>query len=137
MPHAAVLVIASEPVIATLLGLLVELEGFTPVYPEPGERPEDAVARLLAPLIILLDGELEAARSDLFFARAERARAHVVLVAPPFATDDVQRLARARGIPCLSLPTDRAAVGELLRDVKRRVGEGLPSQAPPSSRSPA
>jgi hypothetical protein len=65
-----VLILARESVIAALLGMLLELEAYEPVYPEPDERYEDAIRRVRPPLVVVLDGESEEARSDLFFARA-------------------------------------------------------------------
>jgi CheY-like chemotaxis protein len=107
---AKVLVVAREAVIAALLGMLLELEGYEPSYTADGERPEEALARLRPPLVIVLDGELEAARSDLFFARAARAGARVVLFAPPSDGGAVAALARARGLAHFAMPCDRASL---------------------------
>src|SRR5438067_3156493 len=74
-----VLVLARESVLAALIGMLLELEDYKPVFAEPGERPEDAIRRLRPPLIVMLDSELDAANSDLFYARAAAAGARVVL----------------------------------------------------------
>lgn len=106
--------LAAEPVIAALLALLLELEGREPVFPFPGERPEDALARLRPPLVVLLDGALEAARSDLFFARATRAGAGIVLFSAPHDATPVATLARARGVPHVRLPASRAALTEAM-----------------------
>lgn len=113
-PRTPVLILARESVIAALLGLLLELEDYAPVFAEPDERPEDAIARLRPPLVVLLDGGLDAARSDLFFARAAAARARVVLFSEPVAVEDVQRAARHRRVPFLPMPVDRATLGRVL-----------------------
>jgi len=105
-----VLIVAREAVIAALLGMLLELDGYEPFYTADGERPEDALARLRPPVVIVLDGELEAARSDLFFARAARAGARVVLFAPPADGGTVAALARARGLAYFTMPCDRESL---------------------------
>jgi CheY-like chemotaxis protein len=110
-----VLVVARESVIAALLALLLELEDYEPVFPEPGERAEDAIRRVRPPLVVMLDGTLELAASDLFHAGAGQAGARVVLFSEPFSADAVRAVARARRLPLLVMPTTRAAVGDLLR----------------------
>jgi hypothetical protein len=100
--------------------MLLELEHYEPVFAEPGERPEDAIRRLRPPLIVMLDGELDAASSDLFYARASAAGARVVLFSEPVAADDVLAIARARSLPFVALPCDRA----MLRSVLDQVSAG-------------
>jgi hypothetical protein len=91
-----VLILARETVIAALIGMLLEMEDFEPEFAQPDERPEDALSRLRPPLVIVIDCGLDAARSDLFFARAAAARARVVLFSEPLAAADVRDAARAR-----------------------------------------
>jgi DNA-binding NtrC family response regulator len=109
-----VLILARETVIAALIGLLLELEDYEPVFAEPGERAEDAIARVRPPLVIVLDGQLDEARSDLFFARAAAAHARVVLFSEPLAAADVRAAARVRRLPFFAMPVDRATLGRLL-----------------------
>ena len=109
-----VLILARETVIAALIGMLLEMEDFEPVFAQPDERPEDALSRLRPPLVIVIDGELDAARSDLFFARASAARARVVLFSEPLAAAGVQAAARARRLPFFAMPVDRATLGQVL-----------------------
>lgn len=112
--------------VAALLGMLLDPSRHEPVYPQPGERPEDAIARLRPPLAILLDGELEAAQSDLFLARADRARATLLLFAPPSTGGGaVRALAEERGVPCFTLPVDRAGLTRILDEALRRGGIAL------------
>ena len=125
-PRPTVLVLARETVIAALLGLLLELDGYQPAFPQPDERPEDALARLRPPLVILLDGELEAVRSDLFFVRAAKARARVVLFSPPHAFPEVRRIAGERGLRAFELPVDRATLRHALRHVVDDDGVAAP-----------
>jgi hypothetical protein len=120
-----VLIVAGDPMVAALLGMLLDPNRHEPAWPDPGERLEDAVARLRPPIAILLDGELESARSDLFAARADRARATLVLFTPPTGGDAVRALAAERGVPCFSLPLDRAGLTRILDDALRRGGVAL------------
>lgn len=117
----SVLIVARDQVIAALLGLLLETEGFRPLFAREGERAEDAIARLRPPVVIVLDGGLEQARSDLFFAKAARAGARVLLFAPPSpdASDAVREIARSRRLPFLELPTDGATLARLVLDAER------------------
>ena len=112
--RAKVLILAGESVIAALIGLLLELEDYEPVFAEPDERPEEAIRRLRPPLIVMLDGGLDAASSDLFYARAAAAGAHVVLFSEPVAADAIRLMARERRLPYLSMPVDRATLREVL-----------------------
>jgi DNA-binding NtrC family response regulator len=109
-----VLILARDSVIAALIGMLLEMEDFEPVFAEPEERPEDALNRLRPPLVIVIDGELEVARSDLFFARAAAAHARVVLFSEPLAADEVRAAARARRCAYFAMPVDRATLGQVL-----------------------
>lgn len=109
-----VLILARETVIAALIGMLLELEHYQPVYAEPDERPEDAIRRVQPPLIVMLDGEIDAATSDLFYARAAAAGASVVLFSEPLAADEIRAVARDRRLPCVVMPVDRATLGRVL-----------------------
>jgi hypothetical protein len=109
-----VLILARESVIAALIGLLLELEAYEAVFPEPDERYEDAIGRVRPPLVVVLDGESDEARSDLFFARAANGGARVVLFSEPVAAAAVRAAARARQVPFFAMPVDRATLGTVL-----------------------
>lgn len=113
-PKFSVLVLAREPVIAALLGMLIELEGYHPHFPADGESVDDALARLRPPIILCADCELAEVPTDLFFARAARARARVVLFGSPAAAAEVRELAAERGLPFFLLPTDLDALARAL-----------------------
>lgn len=114
-----VLIVARESVIAALLGMLLELEGYEPAFPQPGERAEAAVRRLRPPLVLLLDGALEEARSDLLHARVAQGGARVVLFSEPVDAEAVRAAARDRGVPFLPMPTTREALGSVLAQAVR------------------
>ncbi len=111
-----VLILARESVLAALIGLLLELEQYEPVFAEPDERYDDAIRRVRAPLVVVLDGASEEARSDLFHARAAQSGARVVLFSEPIGADEVRAAARARRLPYFAMPVDRATLGAVLRE---------------------
>ena len=77
-------------------------------------RPDDALARVQAPLVLLLDCDLDAAQSDLFFARTTKPRSAVVLFGTPTNRHDVVGLAHRRSVPWVRLPTSRTALTEAI-----------------------
>ena len=99
--------LAREAVIGALVGMLLELEDYEPVFPAPDERPEDAIRRLRPPLIVVLDGQLPEASSDLFHLRCTQSGARVCLFGEPLVVDEVRAAARARGIGFFAMPGDR------------------------------
>lgn len=98
-----------------LLGLLVELADFTPVFAEEGERPEDALNRVRPAFVVVLDDTLEAARSDLFFARAAQRKVGLAIFAGKGSRRDLAPAIGRRGIPYFELPTDVDNLGRILR----------------------
>jgi DNA-binding response OmpR family regulator len=121
-PKPKVLILAREAVIGGLIGMLLEIEGYDPVYAAAGERAADALARVRPPLVVLLDGELEAARNDLFLARAAKAGAGVVLFSPPHDDGAIAALARERGLPHFTMPCVRADLAAVVRQALGRAG---------------
>ncbi|MGQ0714755.1 MAG: hypothetical protein ACT4PJ_13650 [Gemmatimonadaceae bacterium] len=96
------------------MGLLLELDSYEAAFAQPGESPEEAVQRVRPVLIVLLDGSLEAAASDVFHARARGAT--VVLFGTGPALPRVRELAAERGLLWFSMPTDRATLVRVMRD---------------------
>lgn len=107
--------LAREPVIAALLGLLMELDGYTVDFAAPDEPPDEAIARLRPPLIICADGALADATSDVFLARAAK-KGRVVLFASPELAEEVRALAERRGFPFFELPVDRDTLNRVLEE---------------------
>jgi hypothetical protein len=123
MHSRKVLVLASEPMLAAFLGMMLELESYEPAFANVGERPEDALTRVRPVLVVLLHSELDAARSDLFFARAARSGARIVVFGGPDADADLRSISQARRVPYFSMPVERAVlanvIGEVARDIRR------------------
>ncbi len=96
-----------------LLGLLLELASYRPVFSADGERPEDAIARIRPRFVILVDGGLEAARSDLFFARAAQQQVGIALFTAPGRPVDPH--VRERGVVVFELPLESTSVDQVIR----------------------
>lgn len=102
-----------------LLGMLVELSQLEPVFADPAERPEDALARHLPLLVIITDGDIDTFKSDLFIARAQH-RGIGVVVFGRAPSDGAGEWAKERGLPYLELPTDSEAFGRILDQATRQ-----------------
>ena len=114
-PKTRVLVLAREPVIAAFLAMLMELDGYVAEFAQPGERAEDAIARVRPPLVICADGALPEVSSDLFLARAAK-RGRVVLYAAGQVSAEVRELAAPRGFRFVTLPVDRDTLARALEE---------------------
>ena len=127
MQSRKILVLASEPMLAAFLGMMLELDAYEPVFAEPGENAEDALTRVRPVLVILLHNEIDAARSDLFFARASRAGAKIVLFG---AAEDLGRavgeLARERRLPFFLMPVERSVLLSVINDAMRATERETP-----------
>jgi DNA-binding NtrC family response regulator len=115
-PKARVLILARDTVIAALIGMLLEMDGFDPVYPAPDETAEQALARLRAPLVVCADCEIPEVESDLFFARIHRSSARLVLFGAPGSEDKLRAMAELRAVQYFTLPTDRVTLARVLND---------------------
>lgn len=111
---STVLVLSEQPLVAALLGMLLELLGYRPAFAEAGERPEDALRRARPLFVVLLDQEMDAAVSDVFFARA-RSKIGLAVFGVRDRADRLAQLARERGVPWFEVPL---GLEELSRAVK-------------------
>jgi hypothetical protein len=101
-----VLILTEQPVIAALVGMLVELAGCDVVFPAVAEQPADALTRLRPLAVILIDAEMSAARSDLLFALASRKQIGVAVFGSGERAREIAEIAALRQIPWLTLPPD-------------------------------
>lgn len=115
-----------------LIAMLVELAQLEPVFANPDERPEDALARHVPLLVIIADGNVDAYRSDLFLARAQNRGIRVIAFGS--GRGDTATWAAERGLAYLVLPTDAEAFGRLLDQATR---EERRSRLAGDRRSPA
>lgn len=111
-----VLIVCADPLVAALLGIFVELVHHRPLFPEPGERPEDAIERFRPLAIVLVDGDLAVVASDLFLAAAARAKVGLAILGLPPSAARVRDLAEARGVPYFDFPASVAELERVLRD---------------------
>ena len=115
-PKARVLVLAPDPVLSALLGMLLEMDGYVPAFPAPGEAAEQALARVRSPLVVCADCEIPEVQSDLFYARLARSSTRIVLFGTPGSEDKMREIASGRAAHYFTLPTDRATLGRVLED---------------------
>ena len=115
---STVLLISDDPIAAALLGLLTELAGYVPAFAAPGERPEDALARVRPLCVVLLDGALDSASSDLFFARAAKRQVGLALFGAPGQREQLAARAGRRSIPWLEMPVDLPRFREVLETAR-------------------
>jgi hypothetical protein len=94
--------------------MLLELDTYEPAFALPEESPEEAVRRVRPALVILLDGSLDLAASDVFHARAKGTP--VILFGTPGTMAKTQAFADARGLRRFIMPVDRASLTRVIRD---------------------
>jgi hypothetical protein len=112
-PGATILIIAKEEIIAALMGALVELSGFRPLFPTADERPPEAITRAGARLV-LLDCEHEAARLAEAYQRADEAGSRVLLFSAARSARELELFAGRWSRPSFALPIGPAEFQEHL-----------------------
>ncbi|MDQ6827920.1 MAG: hypothetical protein M3081_03545 [Gemmatimonadota bacterium] len=98
-----VLIVAVDPVVAALLGLLGEFAGEAPQFPAPGEVPADAIRRVRA-AVVFLDCHHDVACEDHAYAAADEVGSEVLLFAHERERHHLERMAAARNAHALRLP---------------------------------
>lgn len=111
---ATVLILSTDAVTSALLSILVELEGFRPVYAGRDEPPTASLARL-RPRVVLVDCRHHDACDDEFIDCARQVGTRVVVFSPGRMSDDVRAFAEERALPWFSLPIDRASLASTVR----------------------
>ena len=107
-----VLILARDEVVAALLGLMVELRGFTPRFLGIDETPEDAFASdTFIAVVIDCDHPLW---GDRFLSACRGASARPILFSPFRIHTEVRDLANRYGASSFTLPTDTDTFGKLL-----------------------
>lgn len=103
-----VLVLCDQPMAAALLGMLLELEGYEPAFPQESEAPDAALERVKPLLVVLVDHVLDVARSDIFLMRAARRQVGVAVFAAEETKEWPPHWAVARRVPSFRMPVDGA-----------------------------
>lgn len=101
-----VLIVASDPVLAALLGGLVDAMRLQPVFPGAGEDPDAALARVRPLAVILMEGSSSTAGSELFVVRARRRGARVLLFGHPASIAPLKEWAAQLDVDVFALPDE-------------------------------
>lgn len=122
-----ILVLAREPIVAALVGMLVEMVGRTPVFAESDEAPSDALLRLRPLAVLLVDASIDAARSDLFFAIAARHGVRIAVFGDDRRARSLAEIAGHRRIPWFTIPP---TLDELTVAINAAAGDRRVSRQP-------
>ena len=122
-----VLIVAPDPVLAALVGSVVELSRLRAAFPRADERPEDALARVKPLIAILIDALADEAESDIFLARARKKGVHLLLFGGAAAAKARRPWAEARGITVYALPDEINALEEAIRAIAAGAGKSTRS----------
>jgi hypothetical protein len=125
-----VLVLSDEPIVAALVGMLIEVAGRTPVYPDVGESPTDALERLRPLCAVLTDIEIGAAHSDLFFAAAAKSGIGIAVFGPEMRAREIAEIASARNVPWFTIPPTASELATALDNAGGRVSRGRSERGP-------
>ena len=101
-----VLIIANDPMLAALVGGLVEASRLRAVFLQPGENPEVAVTRVRPLAIVMMEGSAEGAGSELFVARARRRGARVILFGDATSIAPIREWAAELEVGVFQLPDE-------------------------------
>ena len=107
-----VLILARDEVVAALLGLMVELRGFSPSFLGPGEDASDALSRGRYHAVII-DCDHPGCSDDLIDA-IRSADAQPVLFSPLRFQPELGDLAQRYRARSFTLPTDPETFGKVL-----------------------
>lgn len=122
-----VLIVAPDPVLAALVGSVVELSRMRAAFPRYNERPDEALARVKPLVAILVDAVADEAESDIFLARARRKGVHLLLFGSAASADARRPWAEARQVRVYALPDDVAALTEMLARIAAGAGKSTRS----------
>lgn len=118
-----VLIVAPDPVLAALVGSVVELSRLQAAFPRADERPDQALARVKPIVAILVDAVADEAESDIFLARARKKGVHLMLFGNTASVDSRRPWAQARQVRVYALPEDVAALREELARIASQAGK--------------
>jgi DNA-binding NtrC family response regulator len=108
-----VLILARDEIVAALLGLLVELQGFSPRFPGRHETPAEALRRGPVHAVLIDCDHPECSERLLSEIRKEAARP--VLFSPFGHGDQGREFAAREGARFFTLPTDPDTFSKALR----------------------
>ena len=103
MPKPSILIVANEEVISALLGAMVELDGYIPLFPAADESPLTAVCRL-RPDLLLLDCEHEFAWDAHAMRCVPETGTRSLLFSAMRSQREVEQIAARYSAPAFVLP---------------------------------
>lgn len=118
-----VLIVAADPLLAALVGSVVELSSLRATFPRAGERAEDALGRMKPLLAILIDAVAGEAESDIFLARARKRGVEVLLFGSASRIVMRRGWAEAHGVPIYALPDQVSDLEEALQRLVNGAGK--------------
>jgi hypothetical protein len=110
-----VLIVAPDPMLAALVGSVVELSRLRAAFPLADERPDEALARVKPLIAIIVDAAADEAESDIFLARARKKGVHLLLFGSAATANARRQWAEARQVRVFALPDDVAKLTEELQ----------------------
>ena len=108
-----VLILAREEIVATLLGLMVELHAFEPIYLGRSEIAEEVIRREL-PTVVVIDCDHQDC-TEALLAAVRESGAKPILFSPSRFGHEVKRVAWQHGVDSFTLPADPETFGRMLR----------------------
>ena len=108
-----VLILARDEVVAALLGLLVELQGFTPKFPEGSQSPEEAIASGRFSVAVLDCDHPQ--WSEHLVPSIKAADVRLILFSPFRTSSEMAQLASRYAASTFTLPTDPDTFSRILR----------------------
>lgn len=128
---ARVLIVAPEPLLAALLGMLVDSIRMQAVFPKPNESALDAVARVRPAAAVLIDAAFPDAGSDLLLARVRASGTILLLFGQRDALRGRMGWAREQSVPAFVVPDQvddlALALGSIQRGRRRSADRREPS----------
>lgn len=118
-----VLIVAPDPVLAALVGSVVELSRLRAAFPQANERAEDALARVKPLIAILIEAVADEAASDIFLARARKKGVHVMIFGAAGSTPGRRAWAEANKVPIYTLPDDVPALEKEISRIANGAGK--------------
>jgi hypothetical protein len=112
-----VLVVASDAMLAALVGALVETTGLSAVFPQEGEDADKALARVKPLAAVLVNGEEDVAASDVFLRRARKRGVALMLFGKRDTMQRISSWARSNDVNVFVLPAESLALRTALERV--------------------
>lgn len=118
-----VLIVAPDPLLAALVGSVVELSRLRAAFPRANERPDEALARVKPLIAILIDAVADEAESDIFLARARKKGVHLLMFGSAATATARRQWAEARQVSVFALPDEVARLTTELQRIASGAGK--------------